>query len=81
MKIMRHFARLFIPGVVLVLLGTGIATDDPIAKIISQFNNWSSANSLVKRYIQQMDKPYYAIGDDIWFKAYPPLAVIINFQR
>lgn len=66
---MRRFARLFIPGVILVLLGAGVATDDPIARIISQFNNWSSANPQEKVYLQ-LDKPYYAIGDDIWFKAY-----------
>ncbi len=66
---MRHFARLFIPGLVFVLLGAGIAADDPIARIISQFNNWSSTNPQEKVYLQ-LDKPYYAVGDDIWFKAY-----------
>ncbi len=66
---MRHFARLFIPGIILVLLGSGIAKDDPIAKIISQFKLWSSANPQEKVYLQ-LDKPYYATNDDIWFKAY-----------
>ena len=69
MKFKRLFARLFVPGAIFVLLGAGAAQDDPIERIISQFNKWSSANPQEKVYLQ-LDKPSYAIGDDIWFKAY-----------
>jgi hypothetical protein len=44
--------------------------DDPIVvKIVTQLHQWLSANPAEKVYLQ-LDKPYYAAGDNIWFKAY-----------
>lgn len=43
--------------------------DDPINKIAAQLDDWLSSHPQEKVYLQ-LDKPYYAIGDDIWFKAY-----------
>lgn len=43
--------------------------DDPIQKIIAQLNKWTSERPVEKVYLH-LDKPYYAVGDDIWFKAY-----------
>jgi TonB-dependent SusC/RagA subfamily outer membrane receptor len=43
--------------------------DDPLNRIATQLNKWISDNPQEKVYLQT-DKPYYAIGDDIWFKAY-----------
>jgi hypothetical protein len=44
--------------------------DDPIVvKIVTQLHQWLSSNPTEKVYLQ-LDKPYYAAGDNIWFKAY-----------
>jgi hypothetical protein len=43
--------------------------DDPISKIAAQLEKWFTDHPQEKVYLQ-LDKPYYAIGDDIWFKAY-----------
>ncbi|RZA04027.1 MAG: TonB-dependent receptor [Sphingobacteriaceae bacterium] len=44
--------------------------DDPVVvKIVTQLHQWLSANPTEKVYLQ-LDKPYYAAGDNIWFKAY-----------
>ncbi|MFA6085697.1 carboxypeptidase regulatory-like domain-containing protein [Mucilaginibacter sp.] len=43
--------------------------DDPISKIIQQLDKWGNERPIEKAYLH-LDKPYYAAGDDIWFKAY-----------
>jgi len=43
--------------------------DNPIGKIVSSLARWSEANPQEKIYLHT-DKPYYAVGDTIWFKAY-----------
>lgn len=43
--------------------------DDPIKKIVTQLSKWLDDNPQEKVYLQ-MDKPYYAAGEDMWFKAY-----------
>jgi hypothetical protein len=43
--------------------------DDPLNHIISQLEKWASANP-VEKVCLQSDKPYYAAGDEVWFKAY-----------
>lgn len=43
--------------------------DDPIQKIVAQLEKWTAEQPVEKVYLQ-FDKPYYGIGDDIWFKAY-----------
>jgi hypothetical protein len=43
--------------------------DDPIKKIAAQLEKWTSDQPQEKVYLQT-DKPYYAIGEDIWFKGY-----------
>lgn len=60
----------------LLLLGAFVAVsafkksaDDPINKIAQELDDWLSSHPQEKVYLQ-LDKPYYAIGDDIWFKAY-----------
>ena len=53
-----------------IVLGGFISNDiDPIQKIAGQLDKWASNNPVEKVYLQ-FDKPYYAVGDDIWFKAY-----------
>jgi len=43
--------------------------DDPITLIRQQLEKWTAGQPIEKVYLQ-LDKPYYAAGDDIWFKAY-----------
>ena len=43
--------------------------DDTLKKIVTQLQKWTTDNPQEKVYLH-LDKPYYAIGEDIWFKAY-----------
>lgn len=52
------------------LLAMGFRNDiDPFLDLLKKFDSFTSTYPQEKVYIQ-MDKPYYAIGDDIWLKAY-----------
>lgn len=42
---------------------------DPLAKIRQQLDKWIYEQPVEKVYVH-MDKPFYAVGEDIWFKAY-----------
>ncbi|MHB1177115.1 MAG: carboxypeptidase-like regulatory domain-containing protein [Daejeonella sp.] len=44
-------------------------SDDPLDKIAALLSNWTSKLPQEKVYLH-LDKPYYAVGDTIWFKAY-----------
>ncbi|RZJ19802.1 MAG: TonB-dependent receptor, partial [Acinetobacter sp.] len=46
-----------------------IADDDPITALLKKLDEFSSKYAQEKVYLH-LDKPYYAIGDNIWFKAY-----------
>ncbi|HEY2583956.1 MAG TPA: TonB-dependent receptor [Mucilaginibacter sp.] len=65
----RIFTGLYSVVLVIILSSFIRIDDDPINKIVEQFNKWFSSHPIEKVYLQ-LDKPYYAIGDDIWFKAY-----------
>lgn len=54
---------------VFTLAGFIVTDNYPIQKIALQLNKWALKNPVEKVYLQ-LDKPYYATGDDIWFKAY-----------
>jgi len=43
--------------------------DDPFNLILKKFEDYTNKYRQEKVYLH-LDKPYYAIGDDIWFKAY-----------
>jgi hypothetical protein len=43
--------------------------DDPIKLIVAQLEKWTTEHPQEKVYLQ-FDKPYYGVGDDIWFKGY-----------
>jgi hypothetical protein len=45
------------------------ADDDVIKKVVTQLNRWTDETPQEKAYLQT-DKPFYAAGEDIWFKAY-----------
>ncbi len=43
--------------------------NDPLDKLVTSLQKWTETNPQEKVYLH-MDKPYYALGDTIWFKAY-----------
>ena len=43
--------------------------DDPFSLLLKKMEAYNKKNVQEKVYLH-LDKPYYAIGDDIWFKAY-----------
>jgi hypothetical protein len=43
--------------------------DGPLDKLVAALQKWAEVNPQEKVYLH-MDKPYYALGDTIWFKAY-----------
>jgi hypothetical protein len=43
--------------------------DDPIDKLVATLQKWTDTIPQEKVYLH-MDKPYYALGDTIWFKGY-----------
>jgi hypothetical protein len=43
--------------------------NDPLDKLVSSLHQWTDSLPQEKVYLH-MDKPYYALGDTIWFKAY-----------
>lgn len=51
------------------LFGFIKADDDPIKKAVAQLDKWLNTYPQEKVYLH-FDKPYYAVGDDMWFKAY-----------
>jgi hypothetical protein len=46
-----------------------VKADDPIDKWVSRLQRWTDTIPQEKVYLH-MDKPYYALGDTIWFKGY-----------
>jgi hypothetical protein len=63
----------FIVACLAAIWGFKSIDDDPIQKISDKLDAWLLNNPQEKVYLQ-MDKPYYAIGDTIWFKAYTVIA-------
>ncbi|MCC8426431.1 TonB-dependent receptor [Mucilaginibacter sp. UR6-11] len=53
----------------LILLAFVPKTDDPLDKLVASLQRWSDTNPQEKIYLHT-DKPYYLVGDTIWFKAY-----------
>jgi TonB-dependent SusC/RagA subfamily outer membrane receptor len=43
--------------------------DDPFSALLQKLDEFTKKNPQEKVYLH-LDKPYYAIGDNIWFKAY-----------
>ena len=72
MNLKKLIAALCIAGGLIAAGFIGYDNDYPIEKIAQQLNNWAANNPIEKVYLQ-FDKPYYAVGDDMWFKAYVTL--------
>ncbi|MCC8409519.1 TonB-dependent receptor plug domain-containing protein [Mucilaginibacter sp. UR6-1] len=46
-----------------------IIADDPVQKIVESLEQWLVQRPQEKVYLH-FDKPYYAVGDTLWYKAY-----------
>lgn len=55
--------------VITAIMGFAGPGDDLLQKLVDQLYKWRDNHPQEKVYLQ-FDKPSYAIGDDIWFKAY-----------
>ncbi len=66
---MNRRLLLLLPFIISVLTFGFIQEDEPLKKIISQIEKYRTEYPQEKVHLH-MDKPYYAIGDNIWFKAY-----------
>jgi hypothetical protein len=53
----------------LLLLAFVPKIDDPLDKLVTSLQRWYDTNPQEKIYLHT-DKPYYLVGDTIWFKAY-----------
>jgi hypothetical protein len=68
-----NFKRLSVGILITLVVGATLAfikpDDELVTKIIAQLDKWRAEHPQEKVYLH-FDKPYYAIGEDIWFKAY-----------
>lgn len=64
-SVVAAFISCILPG----LPSFTVHQDDPLAKIERSLGQWSKTHPQEKVYLH-LDKPYYALGDTIWFKAY-----------
>ena len=69
MNFKKLFAGVFLMAALAVAFAFVIPEDDPIQKIVAQLEKWTNDHPQEKVYLQ-LDKPYYGVGDNIWFKAY-----------
>jgi hypothetical protein len=62
--------NVFIAGCLMAgLLAFIPKADDPLDKIVASLQQWFDSHPQEKVYLHT-DKPYYLVGDTIWFKAY-----------
>ncbi|RZK56071.1 MAG: TonB-dependent receptor [Pedobacter sp.] len=65
----RKLLVLLFTIVSLFSLSAFVNDDDPFTEFLKKLEEFSKKYPQEKIYLH-LDKPYYAIGDDIWFKAY-----------
>ncbi|ATP55807.1 TonB-dependent receptor [Pedobacter ginsengisoli] len=66
---MKRSHAIFISVITIIFLAFIPRDDSPIEKIISSLESWVQTNPQEKVYLHT-DRPYYLVGDTIWFKAY-----------
>lgn len=59
----------------LTLLFTAFTDDDWLKTLITNIDKWREEHPQEKVHLH-LDKPFYSIGDDIWFKAY-----VVNSEK
>jgi hypothetical protein len=65
----RLTVKLGLLGSMLMLLAFIPRDEDPLGKLVTTLQRWTDTISQEKVYLHT-DKPYYALGDTIWFKGY-----------
>ncbi|MFD2872510.1 TonB-dependent receptor [Mucilaginibacter ximonensis] len=69
MRSKKFFIKLSLLCSIALLFSFIPKSDDPIDKLVAALQKWADTNPQEKVYLH-MDKPYYAVGDTIWFKGY-----------
>ena len=69
MKFKRSVVILMVTVIAAAVTGFVKLDDDPIQKLAAQLEKWTTEQPVEKVYLQ-LDKPFYGVGDDVWFKAY-----------
>lgn len=65
---MKKKTTLFL-SLILLFLSSAFIADDPFSVLLKQLEEFTKKYPTESVHLH-LDKPYYAIGDDIWFKAY-----------
>jgi TonB-dependent SusC/RagA subfamily outer membrane receptor len=65
---MKSKLTLFL-GLLIVFVFSALAKDDPITELLKKLEEFTKKYPIERVHIH-LDKPYYEVGDDIWFKAY-----------
>ncbi|MGY4537158.1 hypothetical protein ACVW0P_001574 [Mucilaginibacter sp. UYNi724] len=65
----RKFLLLLSAAFSFAILFTAFTDDDWLNNLIANVNKWRDAHPQEKVHLH-LDKPFYSIGEDIWFKAY-----------
>ncbi|MES2808134.1 MAG: TonB-dependent receptor [Bacteroidota bacterium] len=68
-KIKRLYIKIGLFCSLFLLFAFVPKADDPIDKLVAALQKWTDTYPQEKVYLH-MDKPYYALGDTIWFKGY-----------
>ncbi|MGY4383465.1 hypothetical protein ACVWYN_000484 [Pedobacter sp. UYP24] len=67
---MTPLKKIAIPLLLLFIFSAFVSKDeDPLDRLVASLRQWTDTHPQEKVYLH-MDKPYYALGDTIWFKAY-----------
>jgi len=69
MKLNKLFLKIGLCCSVLLFFAFIPKGDDPVDKLVAALQKWTDTSPQEKVYLH-MDKPYYALGDTIWFKGY-----------
>lgn len=68
-NLLRSIALAFLSVCTLIGFSALITIDDPFDELLKKLQEFAKKNPTEKVYLH-LDKPYYAVGDNIWFKAY-----------
>jgi hypothetical protein len=66
---MKRSSLILLTTFALALLAFAPRIEEPVERFVTALQRWTDGNPQEKVYLH-MDKPYYAVGDTIWFKAY-----------
>lgn len=69
MKLNRIYTGIGLCCSLFLVWGFMPKADEPLAKIVTSLQQWFDTHPQEKIYLHT-DKPYYLVGDTIWFKAY-----------